>query len=111
MRYGNDLLSAAARRRQFWRTLPGLLVDGISVLAVATLIVSLDSLYDAPGTSAGSLVVRCDEASSAAANRAHDERGSERDWRRARRAAFQRCIEGSRRDSSETRPQGLTRLN
>jgi hypothetical protein len=111
MPYETESLPNEPRTRNLWQSLPGLLADGTTVLVVASLMVSLVSLYGGHDAASGSLVVKCDEAASAAANRSHRSGGSERDWRRDRWAAFQRCIDGSLGDSRDLRPQRLTKRN
>jgi hypothetical protein len=86
------------------KILAGLAYDALTVLALIALISAPVSLYlyrDSPGES---VVARCDKSAVAAADRVHEYRGHEREWRRERQFAFRRCVDESFQISQKPRP-------
>ena len=82
----------------------GLAYDVLAVLALIAIISAPVSLYLFSNSSGASVVARCDQSAVAAANRVHEYRGHEREWRRERQFAFQRCVDESFQISQKLRP-------
>jgi len=67
----------------------------LTIVAMVVVFSGLGSLYFFSGASSDSIILRCDRSAVLAADRAHDDGGNERDWRRKRQLAFQRCVDES----------------